>query len=64
MKVEFSFTVLEVGLVHHRRFVDVVVGCDAMIVRDFSKLPHVVHVVLADIDIEEDGVAILILLLH
>ena len=46
--------VLEVGLVHQGRFVDVVVGGDAVIVRDLGQLADIVHVVAADVDVEED----------
>ena len=51
----------EVILLHHRRFVDVIIGCDAVVVGDFRKLAHVVHVVAADVDIEHHSVAIVML---
>ena len=49
-------------LLKQRRFIDVVVGGDAVVVGDLGQLPHVVEIVAADIDVEEDGVAVSVLL--
>ena len=55
---------LEVVLLHHRRFVDVIVGSDAVVMRNLCQLAHVVHVVAADVDVEHHCVAIVMLPLN
>jgi hypothetical protein len=45
-------------LFEHGRFVDVIVGCDAMIVRIFGQHLHVCEIVAADVDIEKDEVVV------
>ena len=64
MKVGFVYEVLEVRLLGHRRLANVIVGRDAVVVRQLGQLPHIVHVVAADVDVEEHRVAVLVLLLH
>ena len=54
--------VLEVVLLEHRRFVDVVVGGDPVVVGDFGELLDIVHIVPADVHVEENGRAVLVLL--
>ncbi len=51
-----------VVLFEHRRLIDVVIGGHAMIVRVFSQLSDVFCIIAADIDVEEDQVAVHILL--
>src|ERR1700733_1805213 len=55
--------VLEVFiLLQQRRLVDVIIGRDAVVASYLGKLSHIVEVVAADIDIEEDREAMPILL--
>ena len=49
-------------LLDHGRFVDVVIGGDAILVREFGDLAHVFEIVAADIQIEENHVAVDVLL--
>ncbi len=53
--------VFEVGLLGHRRFVDVIISRDAVVVGNFSQFFHIVDVVMTDVDIEHDCVAIMML---
>ena len=48
-------------LLGHRRLVDVIVGGDAVVVRNLGQLLHIVHVVMADVDIEHHRVAVVML---
>src|SRR5215468_9754622 len=56
--------VLEVRLLSHGRFADVIVRGYSMLVGDLGKFTHVLHVVTADVDVEKDHVAIPVLLLE
>jgi hypothetical protein len=42
----------------------VIVGRDAVVVRNLSEFLHIVHVVAADVDIEHHRVAVVMLPLH
>ena len=44
------------------RLIDVIIGGDAILVCDLGKLPNVVKIVAADIDVEENRVAVSVLL--
>ncbi len=52
---------LEVRLVNHRRLIDVVIGGNAMGAGNLGKPLHVFEVVAADVDIEEDRLAVIVL---
>ena len=52
------FQVLEVPLLCQRRLADVVVGGDAIVVRDLGEFADIVHVVAADVDVDEYRVPI------
>ncbi len=55
----------EIGLVHHRRLVDVVIGGNAVIVCYLRQLSNITSMLLktADVDIEENRIAVLVLFL-
>ena len=48
-------------LLGHRRLVDVIIRRDAAIVSNLGQFLHIVHIVMADVDIEHDRVAVITL---
>src|SRR6266568_2007425 len=58
-----SFVMLEVLLLNHGRFVDVIIRGDAVFARNLCQLLHILNIIIAtNVDVEEDQVPVLVLL--